>query len=249
MADGVAFKVGAALLAASMLAGCHPKETRGVGVFGIGAAPTGVADRLTCPEHVGRLERTSATADGLACRYRGSKGEDVQLSRIDLNGSPAHVRLAALEETLKGEVPAAVKDAPPPTGKGDDDHTRIDLPGLHVNADGDRASIRLPGVAIDANGDKAQVSTGFAGRGAVVNAHAGGAEIRAGAADTRAVDVSYILAGDQPGPSGLRAAGYVAEGPAAGPIILGVFRAPDARGQDNIADLGVKRLVNLNVRR
>ena len=86
----------------------------------------------------------------------------------------------------------------------------------------------------------------------MVNAHDGGVEVRAGWFGKRSVDANYVLAGETAGPSGVRAAGYYAKGPASGPLVVGVEtsksdeRHGDVHG-DRFKDL--HRLVNLNVHR
>jgi hypothetical protein len=109
--------------------------------------------------------------------------------------------------------------------------------------------VRLPGVAIDADGDKANVHTGISGFAhADIEANGGDAIIRTGASDANGADLTYLLASDTPGPQGVRAAGYIARGPAAGPLVVATFKAKRSEhgGRGDRDDIG--RLVNLNVR-
>ena len=240
------------LVAAVSLGACHPKPLRNAEIFGGDARPMRTLERLTCPEHVQRLLRTAETGDGRSCTYTGPQTEEVQLSLTPLDGQTPDARLAALDATLKGEVPAAVSaDHGPGVYIGSDkgaDQAHIDLPGFHLNASGDKASIHMPGVNIDADNDKAQVSTGFGDRHqAVVNAHDGGAEIRAGGVGPNGTDVTYLLASDSAGPSGYMAVGYVAKGPSSGPLVVGVFRAREHHGHAEGGEDGLDRLVDMNV--
>jgi hypothetical protein len=127
------------------------------------------------------------------------------------------------------------------------DHAKIDLPGFHIDAHGDKADIRIPGVSVNADGDKANVKTGFFGTGVSVNAHDGGAQIRIGKAGEFGTDSMLILASDQPGPTGYQVVGYIAKGPAGGPLVVATFKAKDKGHDDHIRSRGLTRLVNLNV--
>ena len=85
----------------------------------------------------------------------------------------------------------------------------------------------------------------------MINAHDGGAEVRAGWFGQKSVDANYVLASDQAGPTGVRAAGYVAKGPATGPLVVGVetSKVGDDRHDRNEHFRDLKHLVNRNVHR
>jgi hypothetical protein len=130
-----------------------------------------------------------------------------------------------------------------------DDHTNINLPGLHISTNGDKADVSLPGISIHANGDKAEVHTGWGGRSATIEGHDGGATIRVGRADQYGVDSMLIVTCDHPGPTGYRTIGYVAKGPSAGPLVIATFKSKsDNHSEHDVAGDSVKKLVNLNVR-
>ena len=62
-------------------------------------------------------------------------------------------------------------------------------------------------------------------------------------------DLTFILASDTPGPSGVRAAGYLARGPAVGPLVVASFKSKGShRGGDHDRD-ALSRLVDLNAGR
>jgi hypothetical protein len=129
------------------------------------------------------------------------------------------------------------------------DHTKIDLPGLHISTNGDKADVSLPGLSIRANGDHAEVHAGWWGRSATIEGHDGGATIRIGRADRSGVDSMLIVSSDQPSPAGYRAIGYVAKGPPEGPLVVALFKAKSGRhSQHDLAGDGVKKLMQLNVR-
>ena len=242
------------LMAAAGLAmvACHPRRLHHGDVISLDHRPMRQVDRLTCPDQVEGLKRTAQAGDGRSCAYAGPRSEEVELSLMPLDGATPDARLASLDTTLKAEVPGAKAGADHGPGvhvssDADGDQAHIDLPGFHLNASGGKADIRMPGVSINADGDKAKVSTGVDGREqAVVDAHAGGAEIRAGGVGANGADVTYLLASDTPGPSGYRMVGYIAKGPASGPLVVGVFRSRDHQGHDG-DDHGLDRLIDMNV--
>ena len=205
---------------------------------------------LTCPETFGDLKRLSQAADGRRCQYQGARaGEDVTLSLLPLNGVEPAIALAPLEASLRTDAglhaPSASLSQPAdaPSSSGGD-HARIDLPGLHVNAGSAGAQLRIAGLTINANGDAAHIQLGGASH-ATVDAHPGGAEIRAGRTGLKGADFTLVLASDTPGPRGYKAVGYIARGPAAGPLVVGAFRSKG--GRYNGQDTDLKRLVDLNV--
>ena len=233
---------------------CHPRRLHHGEGLGFATRPLSVSQTLECPDQAGDLTRTAQSADGRSCAYGGPRGEQVQLSFMPLAGATPQARLASLDQSLTAELPAASAAGAGASGvyvgadKGGD-HAHIDLPGFHLNASGDRASIRLPGVSINADGDDAKVTTGQQGHeDSVVSAHPGGAEIRVGGVNANGADMTYLLASDTPGPTGFRVVGYKAKGPAAGPLVVGVFRVREHdHGHNDMNDLGVSRLIDINV--
>jgi len=259
-----ALKLGSVMLAGGLLLGaCHP--VRGHGHVTLFGHPdyTKILAKLTCPDDVGALQLTQKAADGRSCRYTGARDEDVALTLLALNGASATQALAPTEAELKADLPAettAKATASTANSEDDDDkddggnkehvdRTNIDLPGVHIVADGDKAQVRLPGLSIDADGDKANVHTSaFGFRGASIEANNGGAVIRAGDSDQNGADLTYILASDAPGPDGVRAAGYIARGPAVGPLVVATFKSRRHEHDGHSDHDDISRLVNLNVR-
>jgi len=141
------------------------------------------------------------------------------------------------------------------SGKGskassDDDggHTTINLPGVHIATNGDKADVSILGLSIHANGDNAEVKAGLFGHDATIEGHDGGATIRVGRADDSGVDSILFVTSDHPGPSGYRTVGYVAKGPAAGPLVIAAFKSKSEHHEGHdLAGEGVKKLVALNV--
>lgn len=230
------------------LAACHPAAMAGRALR--------VATRLDCPAEQGALARASVASDGRTCLYRGEQGEAVTLELLSTGGRPAQAALAPLEAELERDVPTRGpahglgSPAPPGAGvAGGEGHARVDLPGLHVDAHGDKARVRVAGVSIDADGERANVDVrhGF-GSIASLRSDEHGVEMHSGSITGANVNLILVLASMAPGPSGDHAGGYVARGPATGPLVVGVLKAPAQGhgGGDPFRD--VKRLVNRNVR-
>ena len=245
---------GVLLVAVCALGACHPKTFRQAGGLGYAHRPMAVGQSLDCPEQVGALTRTAQAADGRSCAYDGPRDEQVQLSFMPLDGGTPELKLASLDQTLKTELPAASAASANGAGVyvGGDEaghHAHIDLPGFHLNASDGKATIRMPGVSINADGDDAKVTTGPEGHeNSVVSAHPGGTEIRVGGVNDNGASLTYLLASDTPGPTGFRVVGYMAKGPAAGPLVVGVFRVREHdHGHNDMNDLGLDRLIGMNV--
>jgi hypothetical protein len=216
--------------------------------------PLSVADRLNCPENQGWLTRASAAADGNSCEYRRGDGEQVTLTRLPLNGQSVQAALDPTETQLKALLPPRPAPAPAQNEDNDKDKSkdkdtaRIDVPGVHIDAHGDKAEVRVFGVTVDADNDKANVHAGLGSDKAVVSADENGAEVRASDINATNANIVLILASEKPGPTGLRAVGYIARGPVAGPLLVAQFKSAE-RHQGFNDDRDVRRLMELNLSR
>jgi len=249
--------LGVVLMGGVALAACHPVEGRHHhhDAFVIGDhgwdhhddAPVTVAATLNCPDQEGDLTRTSQSADGKSCQYHGDEDQDVTLSLVALNGQAPQAVLTPMETELRALVPAhgGPSMVNVDAGSGDHDHAKIDLPGLHINADGNKADIKILGATIKADDDNAVIKTDMGMKGTTIHAGPGGAEIRAGEVGAHAAQLVFILAGDNPGPSGFHSVGYIARGPAAGPLVVGEFKSKEEHQHGHHRDL--ERLIDLNV--
>jgi hypothetical protein len=211
-------------------------------------APESVAATLVCPPSFGALIRTAQAADGQSCDYRGPDREQVSLTRLVLAGQSPQAALAPTEAALSGLI-AVRPDRPEVVGEGrDEDHARVDLPGVHVHADGDKAEVNVFGVTVNADNDKADVHVGGGGHSATIHANADSAEVHVDAVDGPNVNLVFILAGDHPGPSGYAAVGYLARGLASGPLAVASFKSSDAHHADWRSDHDLNGLLALNVK-
>jgi hypothetical protein len=284
---------GAALVAVAVGASaCNPVRR----ALHIGSArPMIVATTLNCPDQQGDLIRTSVSPDGHDCDYHGRDGEEVSLSLLPLNGQSPQAALKPLEGQLQALSSAVVvksddshappvppiPPAPPPSAHGDDDsdddhdapgrhdhtkvdlpfvhvdadddsqghnHAKVDAPFVHVDADDDKAHVRVFGVTIDADDDNADIHTNWGSKSAVIKAGPHGAVVRTVDLRRGAADLLYILASDVPGPSGYHSVGYAARGPASGPLVVGVFKTR-ANTSHDFHDENVDALINRNLKR
>ncbi len=238
------FALGAALFG---LAACHPPHIQRHREADAGG-PVSVAATLTCPQTFGRLARAAQAADGQSCDYKGPGELQVSLRRLVLNGETPDAALAPIEAGLRPLILARAGPAPVDVDSDDsDDHDKVDLPGVHIDSHGDKADVRVLGVTVHADGDKANVDVGKRGEHTTVQAGPGGAEIHAIDVDNESANLVFVLANDTPGPSGDRAAGYVARGPAKGPLVAAVFHAARGHG-DWRANRDLNGLLDLNVK-
>lgn len=231
------------------LAACHPPRIHHrEAATGENGGPVSVAATLTCPQTFGRLTRTAQAADGQSCDYTGQGDLHVGLRRLVLNGAAPAQALAPVEAGLRPLIVARAGPSPIDIDSDDDtDHDKVDLPGIHVDAHGDKADVRVLGVTVHADGDKADVDVGRSGSHATVQAGPDGAEIRSVDVDDDSANLVLVLASDKPGPSGDRAAGYVARGPVKGPLVAAVFHAARGHG-DWRGNRDLNGLLDLNVK-
>ena len=122
------------------------------------------------------------------------------------------------------------------------DKANVDLPGIHIRSDGGKSQVKIFGVTIDSDDehDKATVHAGSGDKQATVNADDHGATIRADDTSNGNVETVFILAGDPATADGYHAVGYIARGPAAGPLVVAQFKSKHEHQhghQDNLDDL------------
>jgi hypothetical protein len=233
------------VLAAVGLAACQRQKRSEVVVGGHRLA---VAERLSCPDRQGRLERVSQAADGQSCVYSGPGEAHVTLFRVSLAGRSAANVLQDTRAELSGLLPAPPALTQPDESIASDaissgqhgmsgsgrEQTRIDLPGLHIHTDGDRASVVLPGVNINAQGENAHISTGLGElKNATIDAVDGAVRITSDMTDAGNVDQSWMIATDKTGAAGWRSVGYVARGPLAGPLVVARLQSRSEHQHDH----------------
>ena len=254
--------LGVLAVSALAIAACHPKPLKHADLGNISmvssssdadeddnAPPLKTLTALDCPESEGDLNRTAQASDGKSCDYAGPGDETVHLTLVDLDGRSVIDTVAPIKAELNSLVHVAVGGGPVSVEASKDeggDHAKVDLPFIHVDANGDKAKVKLFGFNIDADGDHATVHGGPGMKNTVVHAGPGGAQVVAEDVGKSNASLVYILAGDNPGPSGYRAVGYVARGPVTGPLVVGEFRSKAEHHGDDHNDLD--HLIERNVK-
>jgi hypothetical protein len=212
------------------------------------AAYAGVA-ALDCPAREGALTRVAQAPDGRSCDYQGEAGETVRLKLVPLEGRSASEAMAPTKAELHALVPVYARSVPAVDSDQPGDRADIDLPFFHVHTVGDRTDVKMFGVKIRSEGENADVNVGHGHRRAVVHAGREGAEVSAEDVGRTNTSLVYVLAADKRAPSGYWTVGYVAKGPAAGPLVVGEFRATTKRHSHNAGDHGdIGRLIDRNVK-
>ena len=222
----------------------------GVSVSANGA-PLKPLSALDCPATQGALSRTRQAPDGRSCDYQSPDGEIVHLRLVALDGrtaqdamAPTKAELHALVPIYNRPVPAVDKDEP-------GDRADIDLPFFHIHTRGDHADVRVFGVKVHSVGDNADVDVGHGHKRTVVHAGSDGAEVVAEDVGRSNASMVYVLAAEKRAPSGFWTVGYVAKGPAKGPLVVGEFRSVQKHSGHNVGDgehNDIGRLIDRNTR-
>ena len=209
-----------ALLGVSALAlgACHPKElhhSHFQGWSSVGADdrhPMKTISALDCPDHEGDLTRTAQASDGKSCDYQGPQDETVHLALVSLDGKSPTDAMEPIKTELKGLVPAPQPGPVSVEASKDEngDHAKVDLPFFHVDAQGDKADVKIFGTTIHSNGKNAEVHTNMGLKNTTVHAGPGGAEVVAEDIGDNNASLVYVLAGENAGPAGYKAVGYIA---------------------------------------
>lgn len=218
-----------------------------------GGAPLKTLAALDCPERQGALERTDRAADGQSCDYRGADGETIRLSLLDLGGRSAAEALAPQQARLRGLLPLPFKPIPAVSTLQEGEQADVRLPFLHVHTVNNQSDVRLFGLIHirDDGGRNTEVTVKKGGKHTVVHATPAGAEVVAEDVGRTNAELVYVLASDRRSQSGWRAVGYVAKGPAAGPLVVGEFRALDRSEGERHRHGGTNdldRLIDRNVK-
>jgi hypothetical protein len=225
------------------------------------ANPPVMGAALECPEKQGGLIRVSVASDKKSCVYTTRHGDQISLRLLTFTGDantallPIRRELAtdwSAAETLEdstGKQSAldaervareAASDASAGSEKNDDEDshsretTRVDLPGIHINANDDGAKVDIGMIHVDADDDGAeiQMSRDVRMRGEALSR------------EKRGFRSTYILANDR-AKSGYNAVGYEAGGPRKGPLAVAVVKSRAASDHDDLFK-DVQRLVRAN---
>ena len=216
-------------------------------------APLRAPAKLDCPAESGDLARTAQAPDGQWCDYAGPRGETVRLRLAPLNGQTPSQALAPARAQLHALVPVYRDKIPLNYGDGPGNRADVDVPFVHVHADGERSDVRLFGIfhIVGHDRDHSLDSDAEGGRKhAAVHAGLRGAEVIADEVGRSNASLVYVLAGSHRYSSGYRAAGYVAKGPVAGPLVVAEFRSPMNNHRDSDGGhLDIDRLLDRNLDR
>ena len=223
----------------------------GVAVPSANGAPVKAIAALDCPATQGALTRTGQAADGRSCDYQSPDGETVRLKLVSLDGRSAVEALAATKADLHALVPIYNRPVPAVDRNESGDRADIDLPFFHIHARGDHADVRMFGVKVHSEGENADVNVGHGHKRTVVHAGADGAEVLAENVGRSNASLVYVLAADKRAASGYWTVGYVAKGPAKGPLVVGEFRSVHKRSGHDVGDgehNDIGRLIERNTR-
>jgi hypothetical protein len=252
--------VGGLCVSALALSACATRvDYNGFEAASTGGAPLRALAVLDCPTTEGQLTRVSRSDDGRTCGYEGPIGESVWLKLVPLEGRSATDVLEPARAELRMLVPVTLARVEPVAKDEPGEHTNIDLPFFHIHTAGDHADLKVFGVKVVSAGQNADVKTHLGGVHTIVHASPDGAEVITEDVGRTNASLVYVLASEKRAPSGYRAVGYVARGPAAGPLVVGEFRAPGSaqatyhsdvrsgfRGHVDNGDLD--RLIDLNLK-
>ena len=147
---------------------------------------------------------------------------------------------AKIDAAIDAAVDEAVEGRPRIQAKVDtksgEEHTQVDLPGLHIKAEGDKANVQVGPIHIKADGDSSTATIKMY-RDVRMRGEALSRE-------KRGLRATFVYAGDDL-TGGYKYLGYEASGPKTGPIVVAVVKSTaDSRHDDMYDD--VKTLVRRN---
>jgi hypothetical protein len=250
----VALGVSALALSAGLSSVAHAGASLnfdGVAVAAADGTPLKAIAALDCPASQGALTRTGQAADGRSCDYQSPEGETVHLKLVSLDGRSAMDAMAPTKAELHALVPIYNRPVPALDKNEPGDRADIDLPFFHVHTRGDHAEVRMFGIKVHAEGENADVNVGHGHKHTVVHAGADGAEVLAEDVGRSNASMVYVLAADKRAASGYWTVGYVAKGPAKGPLVVGEFRTVHKRSGHNVGDNehnDIGRLIDRNTK-
>jgi hypothetical protein len=224
----------------------------GVSVAPADGTPLKAIAALDCPISQGALTRTAQAVDGRTCDYQSADGETVRLKLVALDGRSAQDAMAPTKAELHALVPIYNKPVPAvDKNEAGGDRADIDLPFFHIHTVGDHADLRIFGVKVHSEGENADVNVGHGHKHTVVHAGADGAEVLAEDVGRSNASMVYVLAADHRAASGYWTVGYVAKGPAKGPLVVGEFRSVHKRNGHDVGDgehNDIGRLIDRNTK-
>jgi len=144
-------------------------------------------------------------------------------------------------------APGPAVPEPPRT----EDNVDITLPGVKIHAGDDGAQVHIGPMTIDARdeGEAATITardpTSQTGKQVQIRANETDATLRVDSGDDdKGVRRAFLMSTDTPGKSGYRIIGYEINGPASGPLVVGIVKGRSRYERSIVGDL--KRLVRRN---
>ena len=178
----------------------------------------------------------AAEADKAAETAEAKPDEVAKDSKAAASAADQAAREAAAD-TKDIDVHVEVGKSGTVVAESDGGVTRVDLPGIHIEADDekDSARVQLGPIKIDAGDDTAQIRIrrDVRLRGEQLNP------------EKRGMRATFIYAGDDLG-DGYHFVGYEAGGPKRGPITVAIVKSKDEELEDSDLHNAVKKLVRLN---
>jgi len=216
-----------------------------------------VVDGLQCPDTVSVLTRKgSASPGGGSCTYGGPRGAEVVLYLVKLDGRTPEDILRDYERRLSAEIPQAAVRIDARETEAGEERASVEAPGVNIKTRGEDATVSLPGLHIETQGDNATVriaginiqskdGQGVRSETSTVNVRTDGetTQVRT-QAPGEATRMTFLLADDSVEAGAWRQVGFVARGPAGGPLVIATVRSKAKNGR---VFESAKELVALNV--
>ena len=216
-----------------------------------------VVDALQCPDTLGVLTRKgSASPGGGSCTYGGPRGAEVVLYLVELDDRAPEDILRDYENRLSADIPNAPVQIDARETETGEERAAVQAPGVNIKTRGEDATVSLPGLHIETQGDNATVR--IAGinieskDGQGVRTETDAVSVNTNGETTRiltrapgeATRMTFLLADDGAETGAWRQVGFVARGPAGGPLVIATVRS---KAKNSRVFESAKDLVAVNV--
>lgn len=192
------------------------------------------ADAARAEEQAGEAEDDADRAQRDAEREARRAERDARHADRDARHAERDAR-NDLDRSIEARVNAKLREKGIDVDGDSDEHAKIDLPGVHINAGDEKADVRVGPIHIDANGDTATVRS-------LKDVRMRG---EAFSRQKRGIRAMFVYAGDELG-GGYRYVGYEAAGLRTGPLVVALVKSKTDGGFHGDIYGDVKRLVRRN---